>query len=208
MTKEAKILIAIMAVVIGGGLFAVLSGGPPVNKTEVVARADSHKKGDGPVQVVEFADYQCPACGQAHPIVKQLMDEYEGKITFIFRNFPLPQIHPNAVRAAKAAEAAGAQGKYWEMNDMLYENQQEWENVLDPSGIFTRYATAIGLDSGAFKKDYADKKYDEVISKDQSDGYKLGVQGTPTFFINGKQQKAFDYDALKNAIETELHQKK
>ncbi len=203
MTKEAKILIAIMVIVVGGGLFAALSGGPAVNKSELLARENSHRSGNGTVQVVEFGDYQCPACAQAHPIVTRLQEEYQGKITFIFRNFPLSS-HQNALPSAEAAEAAGAQGKYWEMHDKLYENQEEWSGTVDPASIFIGYATDLGLDIDTFKHDYGAKKYLDFISNDQTDGYKLGVQSTPTFFVNGKRQRSFDYDTLKNAIETEL----
>jgi protein-disulfide isomerase len=203
MTKEAKILIAIMVIVVGGGLFAALSGGPAVNKSELLARENSHRSGNGTVQVVEFGDYQCPACAQAHPIVTRLQEEYQGKITFIFRNFPLSS-HQNALPSAEAAEAAGAQGKYWEMHDKLYENQEEWSGMVDPASIFIGYATDLGLDIDTFKHDYGAKKYLDFISNDQTDGYKLGVQSTPTFFVNGKRQRSFDYDTLKNAIETEL----
>jgi protein-disulfide isomerase len=203
MTKEAKILIAIMVVVVAGGLFAALSGGPAVNKSELLARENSYRSGNGTVEVVEFGDYQCPACAQVHPTVTRLQEEYEGRITFIFRNFPLSS-HKNALPSAEAAEAAGAQGKYWAMHDMLYENQDEWSGVADPMGIFIGYATDLGLDIDTFRHDYGAKKYLDSISNDQSDGYRLGVQGTPTFFVNGKQQRSFDYDALKNAIEAEL----
>jgi protein-disulfide isomerase len=204
MTREAKILIAIMVVIVGGGLFAIFSSSKPTtHSSEALVRQDSHKLGDGKVQVVEFGDYQCPACGQAYPVTKQLISDYQGKITFIFRNFPLP-MHPNALPAAEAAEAAGAQGKFWEMHDKLYETQDEWSGVLDPTNAFTHYASDLGIDADKFKQDIIAKKYQDIISKDQSDGYSLGVQGTPTFFVNGKQQSAFDYDSLKNAIDAEL----
>lgn len=204
MTKEAKILIAIMIVIVGGGLFAIFSSSqPPAHASEMLVRQDSHTRGDGKVQVVEFGDYQCPACAQVHPIVKKLEEEYQGKITFVFRNFPLPS-HENALAAAEAAEAASVQGKYWEMHDTLYETQSEWKGVLDPTNVFTHYASELGLNADIFKQDITAKKYQTFILKDQSDGYALGVHGTPTFFIDGKQQRAFDYDSLKVAIDAEL----
>lgn len=183
------------------------SSGVSKSPTAVAAKlvkSDSHTLGTGKVQVVEFGDYQCPACGQAYPITKQILSEYGDKITFVFRNFPLPQLHPNAEAGAEAAEAANAQGKFWEMHDMLYENQDSWSDVSDPTDIFVSYASTLGLDTAKFKKDITSKAYDKYIQSDVSDGYSLGITGTPTFYINGKQQASYDYNTLKSAIQAAL----
>lgn len=209
MTKESKIILSIIALVLVGiaGLVTFVNGSTGSNSTEVperLVRDDSHTAGTGKVQIVEFGDYQCPACAQAHPTTKKLMEEYEGKISFVFRNFPLIQIHPNAMLAAQAAEAAAAQEKFWEMHDKLYENQQAWSALADPTSTFVKYAAELGLDEDKFKNDLTNNVYKERIEQDQSDGYAVGVNGTPTFFINGKVQRQFDYDSLKSAIEAEL----
>jgi protein-disulfide isomerase len=209
MSKESKIILSIVAVVLVGivGLVAFVNGSSGPNADDIPERLvqeNSRKHGTGDVQLVEFGDYQCPACAQAHPIVKKLTKEYEGKVTFVFRNFPLRQIHSNATPAAEAAEAAGEQGKFWEMHDMLYENQQNWSLLPDPTSIFVQYATELKLDTDKFKKDMTADATDERIQQDQSDGYAVGVSGTPTFFVNGKPQQQFDYDSLKTAIEAEL----
>lgn len=209
MTKESKIILGIIGAVLVAGIALVTYinstgvNNSPTAMAEKLVRDDSHKEGSGKVQVVEFGDYQCPACGQAYPTTKKLISEFGDKITFVFRNFPLP-MHANAGAAAQAAEAANAQGKFWEMHDKLYASQDEWSSLYDPTDMFVSYASGLGLDTAAFKKDISDKAYEKYIEQDKSDGFALGINGTPTFYINGKQQNAFDYDSLKKAIEAEL----
>ena len=134
--------------------------------------------------IVEFGDYQCPACGQAHPIVKKFLEDRGNSVYFVFRQFPLTQVHPNANDAARAAEAAGNQGKYWEMHDMLYERQGEWSGLSDAREKFTEYAQSLGLNLDQFKQDMSEAI--GVINQDAKLGAELGVQSTPTFFVNGK----------------------
>lgn len=134
-----------------------------------------------PVVLIEYADYQCPYCRQAYYIVKKLQQKFGDELTFVFRNFPLVQLHPQALHAAMAAEAAGKQEKFWEMHDIIFENQR---SLSDDS--FLTYAREIGLDINKFKEDFAS---DEVLAKIEEDlrsGRKAGVEGTPSFFINGR----------------------
>lgn len=207
MTKESKIILAVAAIIVAAVaiLIAFVNSGQsdPTAIMAKIANEDSHRIGTGKVQVVEFGDFQCPACAQAHPDIKKLEEEFKNDITFIYRNFPLP-IHANAQPAAEAAEAAGAQGKYWEMHDKLFETQTQWSSLADPTSVFSQYAEELGLDKERFINDVTTKAYKTRISDDQSAGYSVGVSGTPTFFINGKQQSRFDYDSLKKAIEAEL----
>lgn len=209
MTKESKIILSIIGLVLVAGIALVTyinSTGitnSPTAMAEKLVRDDSHKEGTGKIQVVEFGDYQCPACGQAYPTTKKLIGEFGDKITFVFRNFPLP-MHANAQAAAEAAEAANAQGKFWEMHDKLYVSQDAWSSLYDPTDMFVSYAKDLGLDTDKFKKDVTDKANEKYIEQDKSDGYALNISGTPTFYINGKVQSAFDYDSLKKAIEAEL----
>lgn len=135
-----------------------------------------------PLEIVEYGDYQCPYCGMAYPIIKQIQKALGEKLRLVFRNFPLSDMHENALNAARAAEAAAKQGKFWEMHDMLYENQQQ----LYPASL-DRYAAKLGLDMLQFKKDMIDLDIENRISSDFESGIRSGVNGTPTFFINGQR---------------------
>jgi protein-disulfide isomerase len=135
---------------------------------------------DAPVVLLEYGDYECPFCGQAHLAVKAVEQAARGMMAFVFRNFPLATIHPHAERAAEAAEAAGAQGRFWEMHDLLYENQ----DALDDDSLLA-YALALGLDVPRFARELAEQRYAARVREDFMSGVRSGVNGTPTFFING-----------------------
>jgi len=163
---------------------------------------------DAKVMLVEFADYQCPACAAAHPIIKQVLENYkdDNNFNFVFRNFPLPQ-HKNAIPAAKTAEAAGIQGKYWEMYDMIYEHQKDWENVSNPETMFESYASTLKLDMTKFKADIKSDKVLEAIENGITDANKAGVNATPTFFLNGKKYDgAYSVKGFEEAIDALLAQ--
>jgi protein-disulfide isomerase len=144
--------------------------------------AEDHAVGpdDATVILVEYGDYECPYCGMAHPIVKRAQRELGSKLRFVFRHFPLAEIHPHARLAAQAAEAAGAQGKFWEMHDALFEHQDALE-VDDLVG----YAESLGLDTFRFAHDLEAGTFAKRIRDDFRSGVKSGVNGTPTFFMNG-----------------------
>jgi protein-disulfide isomerase len=217
MTQEAKILSIIGAVSLVIVIVAVILLGKSTpsstgtsNQTvdpSILVRADSNQtaSSSAKVTVVEFGDYQCPSCGAAFPILQQMLRDYSGRINFVFRNFPLP-MHPNAPMAAEAAEAAGAQGKYWPMHDILYDKQNEWADSQNPLPQFDGYAQSLGLDMTKFDSDVKNNKYADKISKDQTDGNTLGVNATPTLYINNQQ--AFvgvpTYDDLKAKLDAEL----
>lgn len=139
--------------------------------------------------LVEYGDFQCPGCGSAHPNVKTLLEEYGDKISFVYRNFPLTSIHPNARAAAGAAEAAGLQGKYWEMHDLLFENQAQWQNLntSERTTTFTSYAQTLDLNMSQFEADLAGSAINQKIAFDQALGTKVGVDSTPSFFLNGEE---------------------
>ncbi|OGD92965.1 hypothetical protein A2697_05470 [Candidatus Curtissbacteria bacterium RIFCSPHIGHO2_01_FULL_41_44] len=136
------------------------------------------------IKIVEFADFQCPACGQAHPIIKKVLESNKDRAYFVFRHFPLPS-HKNSKSAAQAAEAAGEQDKFWEMHDLIFENQKEWSESGKAQEIFESYAQKLGLDLGKFKEDF--DKVKNPIEQDYADGNRVGVDSTPTFFINGQK---------------------
>jgi protein-disulfide isomerase len=133
---------------------------------------------DAPVTLVEYGDYECPYCGKAYPVVKELQRRMGDRLRFVFRNFPLNTLHEHAGVAAQAAEAAAAQGKFWEMHDILYENQQELADVQ-------QYALRIGLEIYQFESDLSGERYAKRVRDDFRGGVRSGVNGTPTFFING-----------------------
>ena len=152
------------------------------------------------VTLVEYGDYQCPYCGQAYPIIKELLDRVGRQVRFVFRNFPLATVHPHAESAAEAAEAAGAQGRFWDMHDVLFENQEALgdENLV-------RYASVLGLDESRFSGDLTDHVHAARVREDFRGGVSSGVNGTPTFFINEERHDGpFDLDTLLGAIEHEI----
>jgi protein-disulfide isomerase len=150
-------------------------------------------KGSTGVTLVEYGDYQCPFCGQYYPILKQVQAEFNDQIKFQFRNFPLQSLHRNAFAGARAAEAADSQGKYWEMHDLLYQNQDPagasgWVASSSPlNDYFVGFAKQLNLNVDKFKSDYASDKVNGAINADMAAGNKLGITGTPTFYIDGKK---------------------
>jgi protein-disulfide isomerase len=150
---------------------------PPVNANDHAAGPD-----DAPVTLVEHGDYECPYCGMAYLVVKSAQRELGKQLRFVFRNFPLAEAHPHARLAAQAAEAAAAQGKFWEMHDLLFEHQDALE-VEDITG----YAKSLGLDTVQFGRDLKDGSYAKRVRDDFRSGVRSGVNGTPTFFINGSR---------------------
>jgi protein-disulfide isomerase len=147
---------------------------------------------NAPIALIEYGDYECPYCGAAYPMIKAIQERLGDGLCFVFRNFPLADSHPHAQRAAEAAEAAGAQGKFWEMHDILYEYQEDLEDEN-----LAEYAAILGLDVDRFTADLLAGTYAERVRKDFRGGVSGGVNGTPTFFINGiLYQGAYDFEEL------------
>jgi protein-disulfide isomerase len=161
------------------------------------------------VTVEEFGDYQCPPCGKLHPDLKQIIKGYGERVVFIFRNFPLPQMHKNAQVAAQAAEAARLQGRFDEMHDQLYEHQADWKDQEDPRPAFQKYARSVGLDVKRFAADMDGNEVREVIEFDRQTGLARQVTGTPTLFIEGRALSAEHTDAagVRTGIELMLARK-
>jgi protein-disulfide isomerase len=150
----------------------------------------NHIEGQGQdkVTLLEYGDYECPYCGQYYPIVKEVEQEYDSLIYFQFRNLPLTEIHPNAYAGARAAEAASLQGKFWQMHDALYENQDSWVSDSNPEPFFEQLATQLGLNLTEFKSDYNGVQVNAFIQGDLAAFNKTGAEeATPTFFLDGKQ---------------------
>lgn len=137
---------------------------------------------EAPLTLVEYGDLECPYCRMAHPIVKTARRELGDQLRFIFRHFPLKEVHPHAPHAAEATESAGAQGKFWEMHDIIFENQHALENA-----DLLRYAKSLGLDAERIAQDLAAETYTKKVRDDFRSGVRSGVNGTPTFFVNGQR---------------------
>ncbi len=166
----------------------------------VSARDHAEGPGDAPLTLVEYGDYQCPYCGATYPVVQRLQRTLGKKLRFVFRNFPLTQAHPYALIAAEAAEAAALQGKFWEMHDLLFEKQ----HLLKPE-VIPSWAKSIGLNFEQFENDIKQGVVEKRIKEDRQSGIRSGVNGTPTFFINGTRYDGSpDYASLLAALESEL----
>lgn len=162
-----------------------------------VSERDHARGAEGaPVTVVEYGDYECPYCERAHPIVKRMLAEMPGVVRFVFRNFPQNSVHKYASVAAQAAEAAGGQGKFWEMHDLLYEHQDELGEV-----DMVQFGLRAGVEIYKFQADLAGEVYAKRVRDDFRGGVRSGVNGTPTFFINGKRYEGkLEYEELAGAV--------
>ncbi len=209
-TPEAKITISLLAaaavIIVGGAWWAGRGGSEgatvPASQANRLVRDDSAVLGarDAAVTVVEFGDFQCPACGALYPVMKEVKELYRDKpVRFVFRHFPLSQ-HEHARLAAEASLAAGAQDKFWEYYDLLFTNQKA---LARPD--LESYAVRLGLNMDQFKSALDERRYGEEVQRDVSDARALGVRATPTVFINGVQYRGgFSVEELKRAIEEEL----
>jgi len=193
MKSETKLFLGIIlgtiALVAVGIAFLSRSAAPVKVDSTILVRSDSNKiaTGSGAITLVEFSDFQCPACGAYYAPVKQLVSEFASSMTFVYRNYPLTNTHKNAQIGAQAAEAAGLQGKFWEMHDMLFEKQTEWSTLPDPRPTLMSYAESLKLDTAQFTKDIDSDTVKNKIQKDVDDGNALGINGTPTFFLAGEK---------------------
>ena len=159
-----------------------------------------------PAKLEEFGDFECPPCGALHPILVQMHKEFGDKLQITFREFPLAPAHQHAIAAASAAEAAGLQGKFWEMHDLLYENQKAWHEAFDVRPIFEGFAKQIGLDMNRYQNDLNSDQVAERILNDGKRGHSMGVKGTPTVFLNGREVpfESLPSDKLRVLINLEL----
>lgn len=142
---------------------------------------------NAPVMVLEYSDFQCPACKLYSPLIRQMSQEYGDKVAIVYRHFPLKQIHMQAELAAQAAEAAGKQGKFWEMNEKLFASQGDWAEKRKAKAIFIGYAKELGLDEAQFKKDLTSKEVRALVKADYMSGLQNRLNSTPSFFVNGER---------------------
>jgi protein-disulfide isomerase len=228
MKKEVKILGAIAIVVIVGALLGasyyrksvqsvpVTGNTNSANKSavflETLVRPDSPTLGspDAPVTLVEFLDPECESCAAFAPVIKKILSQYDGKVRLVVRYMPL---HPNSLRAATLIEAAGEQGKYWQMQDYLFQKQPEWGTKHGPPSaapppdinvLFDKYATDMGLDLAKVKAAVSENRFQAKLQRDLRDGQALGVRQTPSFFVNGRRLARFSEADLRALIDEEL----
>ncbi|HLL15117.1 MAG TPA: thioredoxin domain-containing protein [Pyrinomonadaceae bacterium] len=225
------IIVVVLVVALGGGALMLRSSEtsttqqniaqlpPTVTKTAptavprpaapVVNLQTTHVRGraDAPLLLEEYGDFQCPPCGFLHPILKRLEGEYERELRVAFRHFPLRNMHKHADEAARAAEAAALQGKFWQMHDLLFEKQNEWKDAASARSNFLSYARTLGLDIGKFTQDIESAAIINRVRSDEAQGTARGVTGTPTVFLNGREipfAVITNYDSLRATIEREL----
>ncbi|MBI2338105.1 thioredoxin domain-containing protein [Candidatus Daviesbacteria bacterium] len=214
MKTETKILGAILvltAVILFGGIFFLSKFSANSSSVEEKIVQIDYSKGQkigsdsAKVKLVEFSDFQCPACAQAEPFVKQLKSVYPDQVQLIYRHFPLPQ-HPFGKQAANWAEAAGAQGKFWEMHSKLFETQAEWSNLPDNEvdEFFLGLVKQLELDENKIKQDVEGNTFKSRIDDDVAEGQRLGVDSTPTFYINGRKVILQTFNDLNTVVAEEL----
>jgi protein-disulfide isomerase len=214
MTKQSKIaiLVGLVAMAVFGGalVYNNLAAPEPADASErknVTVRADSHKLStaeDGKVTLVEFLDFECEACRAAYPFIEQLREQYDGRVTFVLRYFPIPS-HKNANNAAYAVESAARQGKLEDMYKRMYDTQAEWGESQDSkAALFRSFAEELGLDMAQYDADVASPEVAARVQKDVDDGARLGVSGTPSFFLNGEPLTPATTDDFVKAIDDAL----
>ena len=214
MKSQVKVsvgLVATFALVVGVVLALGNVGGDSADASAggaaAIVRADSHvlgERGTSNVEFVEFLDFECEGCAAAFPVVEQLRKDYAGRVTFVARYFPLPG-HFNAERAARAAEAAARQGKFEQMYVLMYENQSQWgEQRVPLDATFRGFAQRLGLNMTKYDADYASPDVAARVQRDVDDGRALGVQGTPSFFLNGQRFEPQSAADMVTALEAAL----
>ena len=209
------IIATALAVAVIGGVLLFRSDRSKVSHTPITSSA-SPTAAQSPklpaetvVTLEEFGDYQCPPCGALHPTLKKLKQEFGNNLNFVFRNLPLSTIHKNALAAAQAAEAARMQNHFWEMHDLLYENQDLWKDDINPRSIFVKFAGDLGLDTARFTRDMDNDQVKLRIAADQDAATKLGIQGTPTILIEGRELRpeVTTPEGIRKGIEVMLARK-
>jgi len=215
MTTETKILgiiLVMTAILLFGGVFLLSrsqSSSAGVKGTAVLqidyGKGQKIGSDSAKVKLVEFSDFQCPACQAAEPAIKQVLLKNPDNLQFIYRHFPLPQ-HTHAKQAATLAEAAGEEGKFWEMHDKLFETQTEWSGMDDKNAaaFFLELTKQLGLDENKIKQAALESSLKSKIDEDSAEGRLLGVNSTPTFFVNGRKLNLKTFDDLNTAVAEEL----
>jgi protein-disulfide isomerase len=202
----------VLVIAIIGTFWLVVTPTTPSNqplKVAAVAKRDiAVGKKDAKVTLIEYSDFQCPACASYHPIVNQILSAYKDKILFVYRMFPLTNVHPNSHISAQAAYAASRQDKFFAMADLLFNKQTEWAGLQDPTTAFTDYAKMLNLNISKFKSDMNSKEAVDYVNASEKQALDEGLNATPTFILNGtKITNPDNFDGFKKLIDNELAQK-
>lgn len=215
MKTETKILVGVLifclVLVLGAVFILGRSGNNPVDVAQTAVNID-YAKGEkigsdsAKVKLVEFSDLQCPACKAAEPFVKQVVEKNkDNSFQFIYRHFPLTQ-HIHSKKAANFAEYAATQGKFWEVHDKLFTTQEEWSSLSDPSDYFADLGSQFGLDKNKIKEAISKSIYDQKINDDLAEGNRVGVDATPTFYLNGKKLRLQSFTGIDIEVAKALQQ--
>ena len=202
----------VIAVIVVGGIYALVKFGHKDAPVEAIPLAGEVTESDwirGPqdarVTLVEYSDLQCPACKAYEPILQKLLEEFPDDLRLVYRHFPLLSVHPNAEEASWAVEAAGVQGKFWELHDLLFEKQSEWATLADVKSAFDGYARELGLDIDKFTSDYNSKEIRGLVESDRLSGEQARLNSTPSFFLDGERISApSSFDAFSQLIQSRL----
>ena len=200
--------IGVLGLIVWGLILAMNKDPNKLSKSLVPApvTATDHVRGniDAPVTLIEYEDFQCPACGVYFPVIEKVFNESSTTLRMVFRHFPLLQ-HPNAIPASTAAEAASNQGKFWQMYSLIYANQADWaeKSNSEAEAIFDGYAGSLGMDLAMFKSDRVSSSTLSKVMVQQQEGVKIGIDHTPTFFINGKEvnSESYSYEEIKKLVD-------
>lgn len=201
-----SLVVTLLAVVAIAVLFTRKVNAPvvPADPQTVVGNSVNTKGNpSAKVTIVEFSDFQCPSCKAIQPLIDQVYSSASDSVKIVYRHFPLRTIHPNALAAAKASQAAGRQNKFFEYHDKLFAVQEEWAEETDPMAKFEQYAAELGLNVDQWKKDVADKAIEDIVLKDEADGTTLGVDSTPTIYVNNVKT---DLNDVASAVSQALAQ--
>lgn len=196
---------------VGSFLAIMFAGGPGDDQStplgEIDLQQEWHKGNpEAKVIIVEYSDFQCPACKAREPMIKDLMDEFREHVAFVYRHLPLKSLHANAELTARASEAAGLQKKFWEMHDLIFETQDIWKDLSNSEAekTFIGYARQIGLDEAKFSEDLNSSNVDKEVQKDANSANSLGLNSTPTFFLNGERIEPGSYNEFRELVRAAL----
>lgn len=202
------ILLSLLVWTQGIGFFMPAPADQKASLAEIVSSDQTKGNKKSKIELIEYSDFQCPACSYYHPYLKQIVEEFSGQIRFAYRHFPLSQ-HQNAELAAKAAEAAGKQNKFWEMHDLLFENQSMWSASNKAGDIFAALAASLNLDVNKFNADINSQEIKDKVANDLQSGLSIGVNATPTFILNGQKldPNGLNPQALREQINAAIKNK-
>jgi protein-disulfide isomerase len=201
--KNPWIIIGVIAVVLIGGSIWYSGNVSESNNEGLAFKSHIVGREDATVTLVEYSDFQCPACASFQPTLKEVLAEYGDSLKFEYKHFPLP-IHPKAEPAARAAEAAGQQDAFFEFHDLLFANQTTWSNSANPLAFFVKYAEELNLDVDLFKRHYNASLVKDKVRENSQEARGLGITGTPTFFLNGEKMQIQTYQDFKDQIAAAL----